>query len=66
MVEIFDEDNPIEFIKKIEPTVHVKSKSGYKNIEGDTVEELGGILVLIPDKKDTISTTDVINKIKNE
>jgi D-beta-D-heptose 7-phosphate kinase/D-beta-D-heptose 1-phosphate adenosyltransferase len=63
-VRVFEEDNPIEIIKKIRPNIHVKSISGYKGIEGDTVRGCGGILMLFPDIE-SVSTTKIIEKIRN-
>ena len=63
-VAIFNEDDPIIFLKAIKPNIHVKG-SDYdmsKIIEKDTVEENDGKVILIPEIKG-YSTTDLINKI---
>lgn len=63
-VAIFDEDDPIIFLKAIKPNIHVKG-GDYdmsKIIEKDTVEENDGKVILIPEIKG-YSTTDLINKI---
>ena len=60
-VVIFDETDPIKFLEMVKPDFHVKSKSGYKGIEGPTVEKYGKV-VLIGDIEG-ISTTEIINKI---
>jgi rfaE bifunctional protein nucleotidyltransferase chain/domain len=61
-VVIFNETDPRELLKAIKPNFHVKSKSGYKGIEKDVVEQNNGKIVLIDDIPG-ISTTDLINKI---
>ena len=63
-VAIFNEDDPIIFLKAIKPNIHVKG-SDYdmsKIIEKDTVEENDGKVILIPEIKG-YSTTNLINKI---
>lgn len=62
-VVIFEEDDPRDLLKNIKPNIHVKSRSGYKGIEKEVVEENGGKIVLIDDI-DGISTTQIIDKIK--
>ena len=62
----FWEDDPRELIKIIKPDFHVKG-SDYKNkfiIERETVEKQGGKVVLI-DIVEDISTTKIIEKVKN-
>ncbi len=58
-VRIFIEDNPCQELKKIEPTIHVKSVEGYKGLEGPVIDKWGGILVLFPDEKG-YSTTNIL------
>ncbi|MBS3143157.1 adenylyltransferase/cytidyltransferase family protein [Candidatus Woesearchaeota archaeon] len=58
-VTIFDEIDPCEILDIIKPAVHVKSKTGYKGIEGPTVEKNGGKIVLIDDMPG-ISTTRIL------
>jgi len=60
-VTIFEETDPIKFLEAVKPDIHVKSKSGYKGIEGPTVEKYGKV-ILIEDVAG-ISTTDIINRI---
>jgi glycerol-3-phosphate cytidylyltransferase len=65
-VSIFDEDNPIEFLKVAKPDFHVKGQD-YKAgelLETPVVESLGGqikLLKLVPGK----STTSLIGKINS-
>jgi rfaE bifunctional protein nucleotidyltransferase chain/domain len=63
-VTIFSDDNPVKFLEKIRPNIHVKG--GDYNIsqiiEKDTVEKNNGRIVLIPMVKG-YSTTDMIKKI---
>ena len=64
-VTIFDEDNPVEFLKVVKPDIHVKGKdyANKKLAEQEVVESLGGkveLLDLVPGK----STTSLIGKIK--
>ena len=62
----FDEDTPLELIKKIRPDVLVKGGdySPEEVIGKDFVESLGGKLVLIPIEKG-YSTTNIIERIKD-
>lgn len=59
-VTIFDEDDPRELLKVIKPDFHVKSKSGYKGIEREVVEQ-NGVVVLIDDITG-YSTSTMINR----
>jgi len=61
-VTIFYEQDPIEFLKSIKPDFHIKSKSGFKGIETNVVEENKGKIILIDDIPD-LSTTNIIEKI---
>jgi len=66
-VVFFDESNPINLIKKVQPNVHIKG-GDYETKdmpEKKVVENYGGEVILIPLVKG-FSTTDIINKIKNE
>lgn len=66
-VVIFEEDTPLELIKKIEPDVLVKG-GDYSNeyvVGTKEVKARGGKLVLIPFVEGK-STTNVIEKIKNK
>ena len=63
-VAIFSEDNPINILEMIKPSIHVKGRD-YKLsqiIEKDCVEKNKGKIVLIP-KVEGYSTTDFIRKI---
>lgn len=63
-VVIFNEENPIKFLEKIKPNIHVKG-GDYKIsqiIEKDAVEKNHGKIVLIPEVKG-YSTTDLIKRI---
>jgi rfaE bifunctional protein nucleotidyltransferase chain/domain len=65
-VVIFEEDTPIELIKKIRPDVLVKG-GDYSNeyvVGTKEVEERGGKLVLFPFVEGK-STTNIIRKIQN-
>lgn len=61
-VTIFDEDDPRALLSALKPHVHVKSKSGYKGIEEETVVKHGGKIVLLDDVPGK-STTQLIEKI---
>ncbi len=61
-VVIFDETDPINFLSKVKTDVHVKSKTGYKGIEKNVVEENGGKIILMDDIPG-LSTTNIISKI---
>ncbi|MFH1770951.1 MAG: D-glycero-beta-D-manno-heptose-7-phosphate kinase [archaeon] len=66
-VVLFNEDTPVELIKKVRPNIHIKG-GDYKTKdmpETKYVEKFGGKVVLIPLVKG-FSTTDIIKKIKNE
>ncbi len=63
-VVIFDEIDPRELLKEIKPDFHVKSREGYKGVEGEVVRKGGGKIILIKDFP-VLSTTDIINKIKS-
>lgn len=65
-VAIFEEDTPIELIKKIKPDVLVKG-GDYRNeyvVGTNEVESRGGRLVLIPFVEGK-STTEIIERIKH-
>ena len=63
-VTIFNENNPIIFLKAIKPNIHVKGGDYNMSqiIEKDTVEENKGEVMLIPEVEG-YSTTDFIKKI---
>lgn len=60
-VIVFEEDTPVEFLRRHKPGVHLKSKQGYKGIEGEILKEWGGKLVLLDDIEG-FSTTDILNR----
>lgn len=60
----FNEDDPREFISKIQPTVHVKSKSGYKGLEAESLNKYGGRLHLVDDVNN-ISTSGMLEAMNN-
>ena len=62
-VTIFDETDPIELLKIIKPDFHVKSKSGFKGLERDVVEENGGKIILLDDVEGK-STTGILERLK--
>jgi rfaE bifunctional protein nucleotidyltransferase chain/domain len=64
-VYIFQEPECIHFVELVKPDVHVNDSSyGQNCIERPVVEAGGGRLFLL-DKIKTLSTTDIIEKIKN-
>lgn len=63
-VDVFEEDTPESFLRKVRPEIHVKSKSGYKGIEKDILKEWNGKLVLMDDEEG-YSTTNILNKWKS-
>jgi rfaE bifunctional protein nucleotidyltransferase chain/domain len=65
-VYIFNEPNPIEFLKIVRPDVHVNSSEYGKNcIESSTVRKFGGKLILAKRKNRFPSTSKIIYKIKS-
>jgi rfaE bifunctional protein nucleotidyltransferase chain/domain len=62
-VTIFEETDPCELLKVIKPNYHVKSRSGYKGIEKEVVEQNGGEIILLEDLPG-LSTTNIIEKIR--
>lgn len=64
-VTYFNESDPRELLKKIEPNVHVNSAEyGDNCIEKEVIEAGGGRIQLI-EKIDGLSTTEVIRKIQS-
>lgn len=62
-VTLYDETAPMEFIKTVQPDIHVNAAAYGKDcIERPTVEQYGGQIKLIGDLCD-YSTTKMINKI---
>ncbi len=62
-VVIFDELDPRRVLDLIKPDVHVKSRSGFKGVERETVEKNGGKIVLIDDIPG-ISTTEILKRAR--
>jgi len=62
-VVIFNETDPRNILEMIKPHKHVKSKSGFKGIERDTVKKNGGEIILVEDLPG-YSTTKIIEKLK--
>jgi rfaE bifunctional protein nucleotidyltransferase chain/domain len=61
---VFDEDDPREFLKAIQPNVHVNSAEYSEDcIEADTLREMGAKLVLVPRHEDVASTSDIIKTV---
>lgn len=67
-VTIFQEDKPLNFLKELKPQIHSK---GYQGIptrnkeEEELLESWNGKLEFV-NSEGSHSTTDIINKIKNE
>ena len=66
-IVFFNEDTPVEIVKKIKPNIHVKGGDYKKNDMPETrfVEKYGGKVEILPLVKG-FSTTNIIEKIKNE
>ena len=63
-VTIFDEVNPCELLKQINPDVHVNGKEyGSECVEAKTVAEIGARLHLV-DRIPTLATSTLIEKIR--
>ena len=56
-VRVFDELDPREALRQIKPYAHVKSKSGYKGLEKEVLDEYGGKLILVDDIPSFSSTS---------
>ena len=64
-VHIFDETVPMPFLEAVRPAVHVNgAEYGEDCIEAETVKEHGGRIHLMP-KIAGLSTTELIDRIKN-
>lgn len=62
---IFSEDNPINLLETIKPDVHVKYRDyGKGMIEAEVVKKYGGKIYLTK-KINCLSTTDIVEKLKN-
>lgn len=66
-VAIFDEETPVEIIRRIQPDVLVKGADwGPDNIVGrDTVESRGGRVVRMP-LSDGYSTTEILQRVRGK
>lgn len=65
-IYIFNEIYPIEFLKIVQPDIHINSSEYGKNcIESLTVKRFGGKLILAPHKKFFPSTSKIISKIRS-
>lgn len=65
-VFMFDEDDPREFLNALKPDVHTNSEEyGEDCIEAEVVKENGGKIYLIK-KIPGLSTSELIEKIKND
>ena len=59
-IYVFKEKTPLKLIKKIRPDIIVKgSDYDYKNVVGSKISN-----VILFDKKNNLSTTKILNKIK--
>lgn len=64
-VFLFDEDDPREFLKQLRPDIHTNSEEyGSNCVEADVIKENDGELYLIK-KIPGLSTSAIIEKIKN-
>lgn len=64
-VHIFDEDNPIAFLKELEPDVHVNgAEYGDDCVESGTVRRGGGKLHLVS-RIDTLSTSGLVAALQS-
>lgn len=64
-VTFFEEDNPIEIIKKIKPDIHVKGGDyqAEELVEARSVKDLGGKIIILPFVEGH-STTSIIKRMK--
>lgn len=63
-VTFFDETVPMEILKKIHPDIHVNgAEYGKECVESDLLKDLGSDLYLV-DRIPSLSTSEIINKIK--
>ncbi len=64
-IYIFNEKIPNKFINLVKPNIHVNSAEYGKNcIEAPVVKKNNGKLVLLNKKKELLSTTQIIKKIR--
>ncbi len=63
---LFNEDTPVELLKKIKPDIHVKGGdySSDDLIEKKVIEDNGGVIKILP-LVDGYSTTNIIEKLKS-
>ncbi len=64
-VVLFTELDPRSILEVIKPSYHVKSKSGYKGLETETIEKNGGQVILIDDLEG-YSSTNALKKIMSQ
>lgn len=64
-VFIFNEPNPVSWIKKLRPDIHVKGKGAPYAVEKESVETGGGKFVLLPFVPGH-STTRIVHKISGK
>ncbi len=62
-IVILDESDPRHVLGLIKPDAHVKSRSGFRGVERETVKKNGGKIVLI-DAIPGISTTEILKKAR--
>jgi len=63
-VVLFDEPNPVEFIKAVKPAVHCNAAGyGADCVEAKAIKQVGGKLHLIPDNVGGLSTSMVFSEI---
>jgi D-glycero-beta-D-manno-heptose 1-phosphate adenylyltransferase len=64
-VHIFDEPDPIAFIKELSPDVHVNgSEYGEDCIESETVKRLGGTIHIVG-RIPGLSTSNLVNQVQS-
>jgi rfaE bifunctional protein nucleotidyltransferase chain/domain len=63
---LFNEDTPVELLKRIKPDIHVKGGdySSDDLIEKKVIEDNGGVIKILP-LVDGYSTTNIIEKLKS-
>ena len=65
-VTLFEEKTPCELLEIIKPDIHVKGSEYEENIpEKEIVERNGGKVMFIKRGSEDVSTTQIINKVKN-
>ena len=65
-VTVFEVKTPCDLLEIIRPDIHVKGSEYQENIpEKDVVEKHGGKVLFIQRDKKDVSTTQILNKVKN-